>query len=60
MLLLLASPLLFAQVSSPEITITHRSGLVCIASNHGSSLTVTLPSAVAPKALPAVPEVEVV
>jgi outer membrane protein TolC len=42
MVLLLASPALFAQTSSPEVTITHPSGMVGVSADNSAPLTITL------------------
>ena len=43
--LLLASPALFAQTSSPEVTITHPSGIVGVSADNSAPLTITLQDA---------------
>lgn len=45
MVLLLASPALFAQTSSPEVTITHPSGMVGVSADNSAPLTITLQDA---------------
>jgi outer membrane protein TolC len=45
MVLLLASPALFAQKSSPEVTITHPSGMVGVSADNSAPLTITLQDA---------------
>ena len=45
MVLLLASPALFAQTSSPEVTITHPSGIVGDSADNSAPLTITLQDA---------------
>jgi outer membrane protein len=45
MVLLLASPALFAQTSPPEVTITHASGSVGVSADSSAPLTITLQDA---------------
>jgi len=45
MVLLLASPALFAQTSSPEVTITHPSGMAGVSADNSAPLTITLQDA---------------
>ena len=45
MVLLLASPALFAQTSSPEVTITHPGGIVGVSADNSAPLTITLQDA---------------
>ena len=45
MVLLLASPALYAQTSSPEVTITHPSGIVGVSADNSAPLTITLQDA---------------
>jgi hypothetical protein len=45
MVLLLASPALLAQTSSPEVTITHPSGIVGDSADNSAPLTITLQDA---------------
>jgi len=45
MVLLLASPALLAQTSSPEVTITHPSGIVGVSADNSAPLTITLQDA---------------
>jgi outer membrane protein TolC len=45
MVLLCASPALFAQASSPEVTITHPNGIVGVSADNSAPLTITLQDA---------------
>lgn len=45
MVLLCASPALFAQASSPEVTITHPNGIVGVSAENSAPLTITLQDA---------------
>jgi outer membrane protein TolC len=45
MVLLLASPALFAQASSPEVTVTHPNGIVGVPADNSAPLTITLQDA---------------
>jgi outer membrane protein TolC len=45
MVLLLASPALFAQTSAPEVTITHPNGIVGVSADNSAPLTITLQDA---------------
>lgn len=46
MVLLLASPAVFAQASFPEVTITHPSGVVGVSADNSAPLTITLQDAI--------------
>jgi outer membrane protein TolC len=45
MVLLLASPALFAQASSPEVSITHPNGIIGVSADNSAPLTITLQDA---------------
>ena len=45
MVLLFASPALFAQASSPQVTITHPNGIVGVSADNSAPLTITLQDA---------------